>query len=183
MKSKATLIAILAVGILFCLATGCRTNKITTDTPTTTLINLDSVTQELVFIERIDTQVVYVDIPAQSALKVLRDSTSHLETDYAESDAWLNDDGTLGHSLKNKPQKMPIETYVSNKEMQITNARIVYRDKPVPMPVKIERNFSKWEKLRLDVFWPLIGILLASIGWIFRTPLINIIRRCVCFYI
>ena len=66
---------------------------------------------------------VYMTIPAQSAENTTRDTSSHLETDYAESDARINPDGTLHHSLRNKPQEKPVPVDVP----QTQKDSIVYR--------------------------------------------------------
>lgn len=51
---------------------------------------------------------VFVEIPAQTAERTTQDSTSHLENDYALSDARINPDGSLYHDLKTKPQEKPV---------------------------------------------------------------------------
>lgn len=64
---------------------------------------------------RVETRIEYVpdtvliEIPAQTAERETADSTSHLENDYATSDARINPDGSLFHNLKTKPQKKPVE--------------------------------------------------------------------------
>lgn len=66
---------------------------------------------------------VFIEIPAQAAERTTADSTSHWENDYATSDARINADGTLFHSLKTKPQEKPVE--VKKKEVRKNN--IVYK--------------------------------------------------------
>lgn len=66
---------------------------------------------------------VFIEIPAQTAERTTADSTSHLENDYATSDARINADGTLFHALKTKPQEKPVE--VKKKEVHKDN--IVYK--------------------------------------------------------
>ena len=50
---------------------------------------------------------VWLNIPLQQADKVIKDSTSHLENDYAISDVKISADGTLHHTLSTKPQSLP----------------------------------------------------------------------------
>ena len=51
---------------------------------------------------------VFIEIPAQTSERETADNTSHLENDYATSDARINPDGTLYHNFKTKPQKNPV---------------------------------------------------------------------------
>ena len=56
---------------------------------------------------------IYIKIPVQLAENTTRDTSSHLETDYAESDARIDPDGTLHHSLRNKSQEKPVPVDVT----------------------------------------------------------------------
>lgn len=66
---------------------------------------------------------VFVDIPVQTAERTTQDTLSHLENDYALSDARINTDGTLYHSLMTKPQTKAVPT----KQQVIDRDSIVYR--------------------------------------------------------
>jgi hypothetical protein len=99
---------------------------------------------------------VYVEIPAQSAERTSADSVSHLETDYATSDARINADGSLFHSLANKPQKMAVET-----EMKVERKdSIMYSDKSTNGTqteiIEVERELSWWQKTQIYGFYVLI---------------------------
>ena len=48
------------------------------------------------------TDTLFVEVPVQSAERTTADSTSHLENDYAVSDARVTHDGSLSHSLETK---------------------------------------------------------------------------------
>ena len=89
---------------------------------------------------------VYVEIPAQTAERTTVDSLSHLENDYATSDARINPDGTLFHSLATKPQKKPV---VFQKPVERKDS-IVYVEKVVIEEVEKEKPLSRWEKFKLD---------------------------------
>ena len=113
---------------------------------------------------------VFLEIPAQSAENTTRDTSSHLETDYAESDARITPDGTLYHSLKNKEQEkpVPVDVPVTQKDS------IVYRDKLIYETVEVERDLTAWQKWQLRSFW----ILLSAVAiYVFRKPLLALIRR------
>lgn len=118
------------------------------------------------YVERIDTVEVEVEVPAQSASNVTTDTASHLETDVAESDAWLDSLGRLHHTLDNKPGKLPAQVPVKSHERD----SIVWRDRPVPYPV--ERELSRWEAIKMDFGGFAIGavaaVLCAAVVWLIR---------------
>ena len=113
---------------------------------------------------------VIMEIPAQSAENTTRDTSSHLETDYAESDARINQDGTLFHSLKNKEQEkpVPVDVPVTQKDS------IVYRDKYVYEAMEVPRELTSWQKWQMRSFWILLVIVA---GYVLRKPLLALIRR------
>ncbi|MBD5204531.1 MAG: hypothetical protein HDS82_06680 [Bacteroidales bacterium] len=174
MKALTSILIILALGL-----TACKTSKSALPSTPVIVTNTDSVRTEYIETVRIDTVVVEVAIPEESLSQVIKDSTSHVETSLAESDAWINVDGTLGHSIRNKPQKMQAEVSVPVKETQSNNTSNSVREIPVPYPepVYVERSPSTWEMIRLEAFWYLVGMLGIAIVWIFRIPIISAIRK------
>lgn len=119
------------------------------------------------YIERVDTVTVTVPVPAQSASNVTADTASHLETDVARSDAWLDSLGRLHHTLENKPVGLPAQVPVKSHERD----SIVYRDRPVPYPV--ERELSRWEQVKMDFGGFALGALLVgvciAVVWLIKT--------------
>ena len=112
----------------------------------------------------------WMKIPAQSAENTTRDTSSHLETDYAESDARINPDGTLHHSLKNKEQEKPVPVDVP----QTQKDSIVYKDRYVYEAVDVPRELTAWQKWQMRSFW----ILLSGLAiFVLRKPLLTLIRR------
>ena len=106
---------------------------------------------------------VFVEIPAQTAERTTPDSLSYLENDYAESTARLNQDGTLYHDLKTKPQTKPVPT---EKEIQYRDSivyRDVYRDRIVKQKVRevveVEKKLSWFQKTEIGGFWALLLLL------------------------
>lgn len=133
----------------------------------------DSVRIETRYIKYTERDTVYLEIPAQTAERTTRDSTSHLENDYAVSDARINADGTLYHDLKTKPQEKPVPT---EKQVERRDS-IIYVDKKLEVPVPVERELSWWEQTCIKWFpYTLVGIVLA-LCYIFRKPMLNFIRR------
>ena len=110
---------------------------------------------------------VFVEIPKQTAERTTADSTSHLENDYALSDARINRDGSLYHTLATKPQAKPIPI----------DQEIVYRDSVV-YKTRIKTQ-TKTEVIEIPVPWYMKLIFWGSVGFnIFMliTYTINIIR-------
>lgn len=107
--------------------------------------------------ERVDTVTVTVPVPAQSVENVTVDTASHLETDVARSDAWLDSLGRLHHTLENKPVDLPAQVPVKSHERD----SIVYRDHPVPYPV--ERELSRREQIKMDFGGFALGALLVGV--------------------
>lgn len=118
------------------------------------------------YIERVDTVTVSVAVPAQSVANVTTDTASHLETGVARSDAWLDSLGRLHHTLENKPVELPAQVPVKSHERD----SIVYRDRPVPYPV--ERELSRWERVKMDFGGLALGgvaaALCIAVVWLIR---------------
>lgn len=103
--------------------------------------------------------VATFEVPAMIIEKTVKDSSSHLETNFAESDARVNSDGTLYHSLRNKKQTLEkqIEVKVEYQDS------IVYKETEVP--VYIEKDLTKWQRIRLDGFWWLLAVIVVAIAY------------------
>lgn len=166
---KHTLYTILSIVILITFLSGCGTIK---KLPTS-LNKSDSVHIETRHIRYTIKDTIYLEIPAQTAERTTRDSSSHLENDYAVSDARINADGTLFHDLKTKPQKKPVPT---EKEVERKDT-VIYINKEVEVPVPVERELSWWEKTSIKFFPLSLTALLMAVVFIFRKPILNLIRR------
>ena len=122
---------------------------------------------------RVETQIrteyvrdtVLVEVPAEEKAQTVRDTTSHLETTFAESDAAITPDGALHHTLRNKPQQHPAEV----------ETKVVYRDRIKTERVEVERDLTWWQQTRLRGFW----VLLAVVVWLLRKPVVELVRRLI----
>ena len=141
----------------------CRTHKPTIIPPERVVTQIERVTEV-----RWDT--AYIEVPAQSAEVVIPDSVSHLETDFATSDARINPDGTLCHNLRNKPQERPAMVPMTVQRVD----SIVERE--VPVPVYIDKPSNKATQFKIDAFWWLIGGLAVLIAILFRKPIGTLIK-------
>lgn len=167
---KQTILLILLSAAL--LTTGCKTHKTVQEQLPIVPIETNTDTK-IVHIETIDT--VFIEIPAQSAERTTPGKESHLETDYAESDARINEDGTLTHTLHNKPTKQPVPVKHTTDTVYVDKAL----EKPVPVavPVEIERELTEWQKIRLNTWGWIATVLILCIGWLCRKPLKIFARR------
>ena len=122
---------------------------------------------------------VYLEIPAQTAERTTRDSTSHLENDYATSDARINTDGSLYHDLKTKPQEIPkeVQTPVERNDSIVYK----YKDRTVyeTVEVGVERELSLMEQIKLAAFWYLAGAVALCVCLLFRKPLLAALRKII----
>mgnify|MGYP000568592437 CR=1 FL=1 len=128
----------------------------------------DSVRVETVVRTEYVRDTVLVEVPVEEKEQTVRDTTSHLETTFAESDAAIMPDGALHHTLRNKPQQHPaeVETKVVYRDS------IIYRDRIKTERVEVERELTWWQQTRLYGFW----VLLAAVAWSLRKTILAIIK-------
>lgn len=113
---------------------------------------------------------VFVEIPAQKAERTTKDSTSYLENDYASTDARINTDGTLTHTLQSKQQIKPVPT---EKRIEYRDS-IVYRDRwrtrTNTVTKYVEHKRTWWEQTQIYGFWAAITVVaIAYRKKIFKT--------------
>jgi hypothetical protein len=121
--------------------------------------------------ERLIHDTVSFEVPVIIEKNVTRDTASHLENDWAKSDASLID-GFLEHTLETKgrtvyvPVKVPVhDTLWREKSAQET---IITRE--------VEKPLTWWQRARLRAFWWLLAGLVACLFWIFRKPMLRILK-------
>lgn len=171
------------VSMLF-IVSGCCTQRRVVEQNTTVIQQKDSANTEVRVEKVIEylTDTIYIKIPAQMAERTTQDSTSHLENDYATSDARINQDGTLYHDLKTKPQEIasefqkPVERNDSVRtEYKTKTEYITLIDKK-----EVEKELTWWQHTCIKWFpWCLI-LLIITIGYIFRKPILKITKRLLC---
>lgn len=95
---------------------------------------------------------VYFEIPSISnEVRELTDS-SHLENEYAMSDAILNVDGTLSHSLYTRPQLRKI-LFV---KPILRRDSVIHHNSYRVVEVEVERARSWWEQTQINGFWAML---------------------------
>ena len=111
---------------------------------------VDSVIIEKI-VERVDS--VEVPVPGES-VEVVRQDSSHLETSVAISDAKIDSNGVLHHTLKNKDVNLKKEIVYKDKIIE----KKVEVEKEVPVevevPVKYVPDYYKWINI---LFWCMAG--------------------------
>ena len=89
-------------------------------------------------------RIVMYEPPQESTYIQTKDTTSHLETSLAESDASIVD-GVLHHSLRNKPQKIPVPVVVTVHDTTIVQGSV--RTEIVEIPAKLTKAQERWIRL------------------------------------
>lgn len=154
---------VMVCAIICALFTGCcPCRHLTTSTR-------DSVRVETVIRTERVPDTVFVEVPVESVRQTVRDTTSHLETSFAVSDARILADGSLFHSLENIPQKRPVPT---EKEIVYRDS-IIYRDRLDTRIVEVDRELTWWQRIQIRGFWMLILIMLV----VFRKQIAKLVKK------
>lgn len=141
---------LIAVSTLCCACCPCRSLTSTT---------ADSVRIETVVRTEFVKDTVYIDVPREREAQVVADS-SHLETEYARSDARILTDGRLFHSLENKAQKKPVEV---QRVIEYRDS-IVWKERSVRETIEVERRLTAWQRLQMTGFWVFVTAILAVVA-------------------
>lgn len=121
--------------------------------------------------DRIVHDTVSFEVPVIIEKNMTRDTTSHLENDWAESDASLVD-GFLEHTLKTKGHTVYIP-------VQVPVHDTLWREKSAQETIitkEVEKPLSWWQRARLRAFWWLLAAVLLLAAWIGRKPLLRILK-------
>lgn len=146
----------LAVALCAAIAGCCPARHLTTST-------YDTIRTEVREVVRLVTDTVEVQVPIEVQTAIVPDS-SHLETSYATSYAYLTAEGQLFHSLNNKAGARPMEI---QREFVVRDS-VVYCTQIDKQVVEVERAFTKFERFRLDAFWALSVLLIVALVFKFR---------------
>ena len=127
------------IAIVLLLFSSCRTGKIVV------VEGKDSIRIEERVREIKVTDTLFVAVPMQKESTTVRDSMSHLENDYAVSDARIMIDGSLYHSLETKPRT---DTLTQELSVQVRDTTI-YREKVVPKIYPVEKELNWFVRMRI----------------------------------
>lgn len=162
------------VSMLF-IVSGCCTQRRVVEQNTTVIQQKDSanievrVEKEIVY----QTDTLYINIPPQTSERTTLDSVSHLENDYATSDARINQDGSLYHDLKTKPQEIPAEFQKPIERNDSVRTEYKTKTEYVTLIEKkeIEKELTWWQHTCIKWFPWSLALIIMSIGYNFRKPL------------
>lgn len=105
---------------------------------------------------------LHVSLPEQRAERHTADSASHLETDAAISDAAILPDGSLNHSLSNKPTPVPVAVPLSADTIEVEIKRPV----PYPVPAELTRSERFYLRFGRGAWWALVGAVAGGALWL-----------------
>lgn len=153
-KSKIASLITFAVTLL--LFSSCRTGRQVVVVEGKDSIRIE---ERLRYVQVVDT--FFMEVPPQSAERTTADSTSHLENDYALSDARILADGTLYHSLETKPRTDTL----SREVVAQVNDSIIYREKIVPQVAIVEKELNWFAQLRLWLGNVMLALIAGAVAW------------------
>lgn len=165
MRTVAKLGVFFLMVAIFATLSGCKCGK---DIGGSSHQQADSVRTEIRwrYIHIHDTVPFYIPVEKQTSVG---EDSSHLETDFATSDAFVDSLGKLHHSLENKPQKIdiPVEgtALVSDTNHYENHAKVDSIYVPQPYPVEVEKPLTGWQKFQMHGFWWLSVGLIGHILW------------------
>ena len=143
------------IAIVLLLFSSCRTGKIVV------VEGKDSIRIEERVREIKVTDTLFVAVPMQKESTTVRDSMSHLENDYAVSDARIMIDGSLYHSLETKPRTDTLSREVG---VQVRDS-IIYREKVVPKIVPVEKELNWFTQMRIWLGNIMLVLIAGAVAW------------------
>lgn len=122
--------------------------------------------------ERIVHDTVKFEVPVIKEKNVTRDTSSHLENDWAKSDASLVD-GFLEHTLETKGRTVyvPVTTIVRDTVTIEKEAVETIKE------VEVEKPLSWSQRTKLGAFWWLLATCVALLIYTFRKPILTLLRK------
>lgn len=168
---------LLAIVAIFATLAGCRSGK---EIGGSTHHQTDSIRTEIRWREVFIHDTVPFFIPVEKHSSVGGDS-SHLETDFTTSDAFVDSLGKLHHSLENKAQQIDIpvssSALVSDTSHYESHAKVDTIRIPEPYPVEVEKKLTGWQKFQMNGFWWLAVGLVGYVLWLTRKMWVKFIFK------
>lgn len=155
-----TIMAVVAATFFGC----CPCRHLTTGTRDSVRVETNIRTERI-----IDT--AFIEVPVEVLRQTVRDTTSRLETSFAVSEARINTDGSLSHSLENKPQNWPVPF----EKKIVYRDSIVYRDRKIKNIVEVPRPLTWWQQTQIRGFYMLLVLLLV----IFRKQIAQLVKKII----
>ena len=119
--------------------------------------------------------VVLVPLPVESSQAVLpAEQSSHLETSLAESDAIVDSQGLLHHSIRNKDGALEAHVPVTEHQhyeehyQQIDSTAMHSDSETQTVTVYKDKPLTWWQEFRLKAFWVLVASLAIIVFAVFK---------------
>ena len=106
---------------------------------------------------------VLVSLPREAERVVVRDTVSRLETSLAVSEARILSDGSLDHTLTNRPGLLPVSV---GREV-VTRDSIVWRDRVQTRTVEVRRPLTRRQHVQIYGFWVLLALTVLLVRHLF----------------
>ena len=145
------------IAIVMLLFSSCRTSR-----QVVVVEARDSVRVEERIREIKVTDTLFVEVPGQKESTTVRDSVSHLENDYAVSDARITADGSLYHSLETKAHT---DTLTGEVSVQVRDTTI-YREKVVPKIYPVEKELNWFVRMRIWLGNIMLVLISGAVIWL-----------------
>lgn len=105
----------------------------------------------------LEVDTIEVAIPYEREVTSTRDTTSHLETTYAISDAMISG-GVLSHSLVTRPQLRKVEI----KKPIIRRDSVIFRNSYRDVKVEVKRELTWLQRFQINGFWGMLALFLLG---------------------
>lgn len=137
--------------VAFLAISGCSPKIVTRDVYRDSLIYQEAIVYR-------DTTINYV-VEDSIVVNITRDTISRVETDYAASEA-IVEDGVLLHWIRNKAGLRPIEIRLP--EVQRSSEKILYETRCVDVPAQL----SKWQEMLILLGRVTIITIIFGVGYL-----------------
>lgn len=148
MRRRGLALVLLLLVIILSLLCSCASTKVVAAKQTDSL--RVQIVERLVVVR----DTVEVEIPKIVEKALVMQDTSYLSNQYARSEARIQPDGGLFHSLETIPQTITKEVEVA----ATVRDSIVYRDREIITTLEVPRELTAWQRFRLSGFWVLLLI-------------------------
>ena len=133
----------------FFLMIGCCASKHAVEVPVKEIVKIEY-RDSLIHVK----DTIYIQPPVEEKSNKTKEDSSHLETSMAKSDAWIDVEGNLNHTLENKDT--PLKTIRDT--IFVTQNVIEYKEKEVPIEVEIPKPYIP------IIFWIAMCYMVLSLG-------------------
>lgn len=116
---------------------------------------------------------VFVQIPIEVEKIVTKSDSSHLENSYSKSDAWIDNDGDLHHTLESKPQKVKVPV-----DIPVTDTTTYKEHHEVPHTeyIEVEKKLTWWQQTQMIGFKFMLFLILASLAIKYRGGILKLVK-------